>query len=1039
VATTHERPYGRDWAAHIGTRPYPGPQIRAPPFSGHRAGILGGMPHQVRTERFVGRTQELARLRELLARAVDGESLLTLIGGEAGVGKTRLADQLARAASERGVRVLRGGCVPLGEDGLPFAPVTEALRGLARELDPAELEAVAGPANADLGRLVPDILWSAEAVAGGAVTGAGQGRLFELLLGVVERLAAKSPLLWVMEDLHWADRSTRDLVAFLAAYLRSVPLLLVLTFRSDELHRLHPLRGLLGELARNRRAERLQLARFTRAELAEQLAGLLGADPPARLVADVYARSEGNPFFSEELVLAGEAAGPRGLPPSLQEVLLTRVVRLGRGTQRLLGVAAAAGPGVAQPVLAAVTGMPEPALLDGLREAVDQQVLVPEPGGDGYLFRHALVAEAVYGDLLPGERVHLHTALAGALESGLQTGETPATQAARIAHHWWAAGDQPRALTASIEAAAAGEQVYAFAEAQLQLERVLALWERVPDAEGRAGMDRASLLSRCAEAAYGAGDPARAAQLVRQALPLVDQAGQPARAGLLHEQLARCLRRLGDPGALAAQQEAVRLVGPAPSLERARVLGSLAQLLVLVARFDEARRLAGEAVGIAARTDARAEEAAARTALGGALVHLGDVDSGLAELEAAVRLARQAGAVVVLLRAVLNHSDMLLTAGRLEEAAAAALNGIQQARRLGLTAFFGPDLACNAAQALVALGRWDQAEQVSRDGLALVELDRVAASTGPADLSLARAALELGRGDLDSAEARLEAVQRGLPPPIAEAQKAGPLFCGLAELALWRGALERARKLVAQAVPQVEADPRYAAPLYALGLRIEADHDELVRALHPGERAGDDGTAAALLQRLDHAAAGPAVGIPEPAAWRATALAEHTRQQGRSDPAAWAAAVTAWGRLDQPYRVAYACFRQAEALMATGDRDAATTALRRAAAITGRLGARPLDGEVRALARRARLALAPLPEAAPEVSAPTPAERLGLTPREAEVLALVAAGRSNQQIAQALFISPKTASVHVSNILAKLQVHTRVEAAAIAHRLGLGG
>src|SRR6266540_1513436 len=293
--------------------------------------------------------------------------------------------RIPATANEQDVRVLRGGCVPLGEEGLPFAPVTAALRGLAGKLDPAELEAVAGPARADLGRLLPDLAWGAGAAAAAAVgaggAGASQGRLFELLLGVVERLAATAPLLLVMEDLHWADRSTRDLVAFLVAYLRSGRVLLALTFRSDELHRLHPLRGLLGELARNRRVQRLDLPRFTRAELAEQLAGLLGADPPAGLVEDIYARSEGNPFFAEELVLAGDGTGPGALPPSLQEVLLTRVVRLGRGTQQVLRVAAAAGPGVTQPVLAVVTGMGEAELLGSLREAVDQQVLLPEPGG----------------------------------------------------------------------------------------------------------------------------------------------------------------------------------------------------------------------------------------------------------------------------------------------------------------------------------------------------------------------------------------------------------------------------------------------------------------------------------------------------------------------------------------------------------------------------------------------------------------------------------------------------------------------------------
>jgi DNA-binding CsgD family transcriptional regulator/tetratricopeptide (TPR) repeat protein len=995
------------------------------------------MASQVTTGRFVGRTNELARLGELLTRAVDGEPLVVLLGGEAGVGKTRLAEQLASMARGQGVRVLGGGCVPLGEEGLPFAPVTEALRGLAGDLDPAELAAVAGPARHELARLLPDLALNGKAVTGTAVAGAGQagqGRLFELLLGVVERLATGAPLLWVLEDLHWADRSTRDLLAYLATALRSGRVLLVGTFRSDELHRLHPLRRLLGELGRNRRVQRLDLPRFTRAELAQQVAGLLGADPPARLVDDLYARSGGNPFFAEELLLAG--GDPGVLPPSLREVLLTRVVRLGDRTQQLLRVAAAAGPGATGPLLAAVTGMDDQQLLEGLREAVDQQLLRPEPGGEGYVFRHALLAEAVYGELLPGERVRLHTALAGALAAGLGAGEAPATRAARLAHHWAAAGDQPRALTASIQAADAAERVYAFAEAQLQLERVLKLWDRVPDAQARAGMDRAALLARCGYAAYAAGDPARAAELVRQAIALADEARQPQRAGLLHDQLARYLRILGDPGALDAHQQAVRLVPRRPSAERARVLGSLAQYLLVIARvprLEEARRMAAEAIAIAGRVGAVAEEATAHASLGGALVDLGEADEGLAELAAAVRLARQTGDVVLPLRATVNYSDALLATGRLEQAATVALNGLQQARRLGLAHFNGPLLACNATQALVALGRWDQAEQVSREALATAPSDPASAG-----LPLVRAALELGRGDLDPAQARLQAVRRLFPASIPAAEKAGPLFGGLAEVALWRGDPEQAKQLVAEAVPLLTATPRYAAPVYALGMRIEADLAERARAHHPRQPAPDDATAAALLARLGQAAQGPAAaGLPELAAWHALGLAEQTRQHGRPDPAAWAATAAAWERLGQPYRAAYASYRHAEALLATGgDRDTAAVVLRRAAEATGRLGARPLDTEVQALARRARLDLAP-PAAAPAAGAPTPAAQLGLTPREVEVLALVAAGRSNRQIAQALFISPRTASVHVSNILAKLGVAGRVEAAAVAHRLGL--
>jgi ATP/maltotriose-dependent transcriptional regulator MalT len=389
--------------------------------------------------------------------------------------------------------------------------------------------------------------------------------------------------------------------------------------------------------------------------------------------------------------------------------------------------------------------------------------------------------------------------------------------------------------------------------------------------------------------------------------------------------------------------------------------------------------------------------------------------------------------VVLPLRATVNHSDALLATGRLEQAATVALDGLNEARRLGLVHFNGPLLACNATQALLALGRWDQAERISREALETAPPDPASAG-----LPLARATLELSRGDLDRAQARLQAVRRLFPGSTPEAEKAGPLFGGLAELALWRGDLDRAKQLVAEAASLLAAKPRYAAPVYALGLRVEADRAELARARHPGQPAPDDATASTLLEQLGQAAAWPAAtGLPELAAWHALGRAEQTRHQGPSDPAAWAAAATAWQRLGQPYRAAYAGYRQAEALLAaTGDRDRAATVLGRAAAITARLGARLLDAEVRALARRARLQLSP-PAAAPAAGAPTPAAQLGLTRREVEVLALVATGRSNRQIAQALFISPKTVAVHVSNLLAKLGAAGRVEAAAIAHRLGL--
>ena len=560
--------------------------------------------------------------------------------------------------------------------------------------------------------------------------------------------------------------------------------------------------------------QRLELARFTRAEVAEQLAGLLGADPPTRLLDDIHTRSQGNPFFAEELLLAGTGEDPGVLTPSLQEVLLARVVRLSGGTQQLLRVAAAAGPGVTQPLLAAVTGMDDQQLLDGLHEAVDQQLLLPEPGRDGYLFRHALLAEAVYSELLAGERVGLHTALAAALEAGPRPGMLQRHGRRGWPTTGWRPATSHAPWAASLRAAAAAEQVYAFAEAQLQLERVLALWGRAPDAAERAGTDRVGVAvalrpcglrgrrpgPRCA-----AGPPGHRAG--RPDTPTTAGRPAPRAAGTLPAN-ARRPRRAGRPaaGGTAGAVRAVGGAGAGARLPRAVPAGDGVPL-----RGGEGD-VAEEAVAIAAKVGARAEEASACTTLGGALIYLGNPDAALVELAAAVRLAPEAGDVILLLRAILYHSDALLAAGRLDQAATVALDGIQQAHRLGLARAYGPLLACNATEALVALGRWDQAEQVSREALETAPSD-----VGRAYLPLVRAALELGRGDLDAAQARLQAVQRLLPAPIAAAQRAGPLFGGLAELALWRGDLEQARELVTEAVPLVQANPRYAAPVYASG------------------------------------------------------------------------------------------------------------------------------------------------------------------------------------------------------------------------------
>ena len=659
--------------------------------SGGGGAILVDMTATLTSPTFVGRTEELARLAAAADRAAAGTPTSVLIGGEAGVGKTRLVGELVAGARAAGATVLAGGCVELGGEGVPFAPLIEALRAFVRDLDePALARLVPGQARAELARLLPELGPPAAAAGQRAAFGGDpgpwseQGRLFELLLGLLERLGAERRAVLVVEDLHWADRSTRDLLAFLVRNLRHGRLLLVATYRSDELHRRHPLRPFLAELDRGRRVERLELARFGPAEVAAQLAGIQGAPVPAELAGRIHARSGGNAFFVEELAATAGGA-ERELPPSLRDTLLARIELLAEPAQQVLEVVSVAGAAVADPLLAEVAGLPEAELLAGLREAVSAHVLLADAGDGTYGFRHALVKEAVYAELLPGERTRLHARFAAALAA--RDSDDPGL-AAELAWHWYAAHDLERALPAAVRAGLAAERAYAFAEAQRQFERALELWERCGEPAAEAGMDKAELLARAGEAAANAGAADRAVALVRGALAEVDPAADPLLAGQLTERLAFHLRIVGRPGAFEAYQEAVRLVPPGPTVARARVLAGLGQALMLRARFAEAIATCEEAIEVARAAGDPVVEAHALNSLGTALARLGDPEGGLARLEEARRRAAELGAAKDEARACVNLSDLLEDLGRLDEAVAVASRG----HRGGDGGRPGPDL-----------------------------------------------------------------------------------------------------------------------------------------------------------------------------------------------------------------------------------------------------------------------------------------------------------------------------------------------------------
>ena len=975
---------------------------------------MGAMRRSLVSPVFVGRDAELAALTAALDAAVAGDPAVVLLSGEAGVGKTRLVEEAAERASAAGARVLAGSCIEMGGEGLPFGPLAHAFRSLMRDASPEELDAYIGPARSELAQVLPD-LDPDSAPGAGSIGKGGTARLLELVVGVIERVAADRPLMFVIEDLHWADRSTLDLVALLVRALRANRVLIVVSFRTDELHRSHPLRPLVTGWERVRAVQRIELGRLGRAEVAQQLEAILGAPPSARLVDQVHERSEGNAFLVEEILGAVQGgADPDQLPLSLRDVLLARVERLDPSTQRLLRIAAAAGRTVSDRLLAAVAGMEEAELDAALREAVEHHVLVVDETERGYVFRHALTRDAIYGDTLPRERVRIHTAYGEALSADPALAGRNVAVAAALALHWRAAHDLPRALEASIEAAqlAAG---YAPAEALGHLERALEIWPQVPDAAQRSGIDIVEALGRAGQSAYAAGALDRSLAMFDEALAELDPDADPERRALLMEARAAAVLDSGrEPEArLELERAAALLPAEPPSDARAVVLTALASQLAVVGDFEGALAAAEQAVAAATGRGAPRREAAARMMLGMALAYL-EGDRGLPELETALRLATEAEDHATALRGHVNLSDALQTLGRSRESAEVAERGMELAARVGLTrSVYGVLVAINRAEAQFHLGQWDAGHRVLTHAI-----DTGPASPFASEILDHRARIAALAGRYEDARADLQAAHRLVPEPLgvqysfARSFAAAEMSRALRDAA---GAREDLRRALEYEVAPIA---RYSWQLVWLGLRVEAEASEPA----PERVAALEGLSREL-----------AAATPPALAYQALAAAESARVAG--DDANWLAAIAATRTAGDPYLLAYALLRHAEVACAAADRESASPAVQEAARLATALGAAPLLADITALARRARVRIdGDAPEAEP---AGTGIDAFGLTQREREVLELLAVGRSNPQIAAELFISRKTASVHVSNILGKLGVASRGEAAAVAHRLGL--
>ena len=1066
---------------------------------------------------FAGRRGELARF----ARALAGETRLLLVVGDAGVGKTRFVTEALRAAIGDGVIVAWGGCLPLAEQ-LPLLPVAQALGELSRREDgrllAEALSAAPAYARAEVARLVPGLEPGGSGAgnggsapgAGGAAGGWQRDRLFSAVADVLAVVAAGSAVGVVIEDVHWADSATLDCLTYLLRARGGAGLTVVATCRGDEAPLDELVASWLAHVRGSGPVAEIRLGPLSRAETGDQVAGLAGGPVPKGLADEVFARAEGNPFFTEQLVTAALAeAGPDGadgdqgdaydgagsvaggpetgdagpsdpggfggvpsaLPVRLAELLLARSSRCGQDGQAVLAALSVAGRPLDEAALAGITGRDPAAVRRGLRELAAARLLTEPaigPAASGASRardsgsagasrpRHALLAEAVAGALLPGERAVLHERTAAMLESA---GDD--MLAAEAAGHWLAADRPDRELPARMAAGQAAERVFGYAEAAVHFQRAIALCRDLPDlgdlpaasvpsGAGPPGMSPRGagipglpgLYVRAVDALGIAGDSVRAEALAEEAYSRFAGHPDPDTAAAVLTRAADFRMRSQPGAALELLQEAIRLVsdGP-PSAVQAEAwyryglvfletgAGGQETSRTAFERAVEIAEAAGAAVYVPRSLVLLAEHAQIR----------GDTEEGLALLVRARELAEACGDGESLLRVASEEGSLHEAFGRMEAKLDTEMTGLRAARRLGLQdSLPAVILACEACNGLLNSGRTAEAG-------ALVD----PLTSGPPDqqhlyLHLNRVELDTMRGDLDAAGRRLRQVQALAVGQVGgfRGEDLAPMLA--ADLALWSGRPDEALAEVTRELPSVSPPIKYVGgPLLMLGMRACADLAEIARARRDDAAEADAMAAAAdLVSWVDRLPVNPFIDIPGqvfPAAECATWEAERGRLTGNSNPDAWAAAGKTWADMEHPNSAAYAWWRQAQALLDAGHSAAVAAPALRAAAEAAVHHA-PLLALIRALAERARIDLSePSAAAVPgpgQVATRDPG-RYGLTGRELSVLRLVARGRTNAQIGADLYMSPKTASVHVSSIFRKLGVSGRAQAAAVAERAGL--
>jgi DNA-binding NarL/FixJ family response regulator len=971
------------------------------------------------TTSMVGRAADLDQLRTLIGLGNSApNSQVVLLAGDAGVGKTRLLTELGQQAGGAGWRVVKGHCLDFGDSAPPYLPFSEVFSSIASDYPALAASVIrAFPA---LASLVP----ARSGLDGG--TGAPPrmepSDLFEAVHAGLTQIAGSAPLLVVVEDLHWADHSTREMLSFLFARRFAAPVAVIGSYRSDDLHRRHPLRAAVGEWARLPGVARLQLQPLTDTDVRHLVRSLHPASISETKLSGIVARAEGNAFFVEELVAAADMAGS-SLPTDLVDLLLVRVDRLDEDVRLVVRTASVAGRKVSHQLLARVVDLDDVSLDRSLRAAVEANVLVPV-APDAYAFRHALLAEAIYDDLLPGERVRLHAAYTRVLAAGEAEGT-----AAELAGHARAGHDTAIALRASIQAGDEAMALAGPAEAAHQYEHAL---EILADRHAVAldpPVDSVALALRAGDASVAAGNVYRAIALFEDQLrQLPPDASDIDRASLLLALAGAALQAETSIDALQATAEAVRLIPAEPaSALRARAVNMHARTNADRRRDDDAAQWARLAVELGRQLHLPEVVADATTTIARIDERAGAPELSRQALEEAVTHATEAGDAAAELRALAVLAGIHYAVGHLPEAAKVSYEAVERAVCHGRP--WAPySLDARVLGGIVAYDRgdWDEALRIadvhgeSPPGLAEALLGSVGM------------AVAAGRGQAQAVkifpQIRAWWTREG-QIAILSAGAAIDLYGDAGQLDEAIAVYDDVLACIAELwdMPHFQAQIRFAGLL--LGQLSAAAGRSASSELTALAARGDDLAETAWAAAQHNRQLGRPEGI-ESAAWLARVSAEQLRLHwltGVDAPdedaliAAWRLSVEVFEQFGHPFETARSQARLAAVLRAAGQSEEADTTLALARETATQLGAVPLLAELRAIVPGA---VARRPE--------LPHGQEALTGREEEVLALLATGRSNRAIGEQLYIS-----AHVSNLMAKLGAHGRTEAVAIARRRGL--